>query len=212
MKKTLSTLLLSFIVLSMFAQVKREPPIPVEILFGNNRMALQMSLNKPIVGNLRFNSINSVAADYKNTLTETELVSVNSFIYQFYKYVGVSGGVQWHFKKGLVPNVAVHFSYANPTWLLVLTPYLNFMPTRNSETVAIVEFKPALSDKLKLFTRVQGLYNQNLTDNIHDRSYAYFRLGLTINKYTIGAGANLDYYGPKKIEKQNFGGFFRVDL
>ena len=88
-----------------FAQEKPQPPIPLELMFGNNRVATTMSVNKSIAGKWRYNNITSLAADYKNTRTETELVVVNSFVYQFHRNFGASGGLQYHFLKGLVPNV-----------------------------------------------------------------------------------------------------------
>ena len=197
----------------VFAQEKPQPPIPLELMFGNNRVATTMSVNKSIAGKWRYNNITSLAADYKNTRTETELVVVNSFVYQFHRNFGASGGLQYHFLKGLVPNVAFHASYADPTWLLVFTPYLNFLPERNSETVAIAEYKPLLNDNLRLYTRAMALYNHNITLGAHDRSFYYFRLGLTFGrKYTLGAAANFDYYGPNRAHKDNFGGFFKVDI
>lgn len=36
----------------MMAQAKREPTIPFETLFGNERAALSMSMNKSISGNI----------------------------------------------------------------------------------------------------------------------------------------------------------------
>lgn len=204
-----------FFALTVFgvnAQQKAEPPIPVEVMFGNNRAALQFSVNKSIAGNWRFNNITSATADYKNTRSETEIVVVNSLVYQFHPNFGVSGGLQYHFLKGLVPNAAFHASYADPVWLFVLTPYLNLLPHRNLESVGIAEFKPALSEKIRLYTRAQILYNHDLTDNLHDRSYYYFRLGLTIRRYTFGAAANFDYYGPQRAYKENIGGFFRVTI
>ena len=213
MIKRLFASLLFVLPLFVFAQEKPQPPIPVELMFGNNRAAMTMSINKPIAGKWRFNNITSLAADYKNTRTETELVVVNSFVYQFHPNFGASGGLQYHFLKGFVPNVAFHTSYADPTWLLVFTPYLNFLPDRNSETVAIVEYKPLLNDNLRLYTRAMALYNHNITLGAHDRSFYYFRLGLTFGrKYTVGAAANLDYYGPNRVHKDNFGGFFKVDI
>lgn len=212
MKKLSSTIVLLLFTVVLLAQEKREPPIPVEILFGNQRVNLTISVNKSIAGNFRYLNTTSAAAYYDYTLGRTELVSVNSFAYQFTKNLGLSAGIQYHFIKGFIPNVAMHFSYADPTWLLVLTPYYNFMPWSNLETVGIVEFKPALTANLRLFTRLQGFYSQDFEKNERERGMCYFRLGLTVNKYTIGFGANLDYYRPTMNDIQNYGGFFRVDI
>ncbi|MHB9055329.1 MAG: hypothetical protein ACYC2P_04135 [Paludibacteraceae bacterium] len=212
MKKLSSTIVLLLFTVVLLAQEKREPPIPVEVLFGNQRVNLTVSVNKSIGGNFRYLNTTTAAAYYDYTLGRTELVSVNSFAYQFTKNFGLSAGIQYHFIKGFIPNVAMHFSYADPTWLLVLTPYYNFMPWSNLETVGIVEFKPALTGNLRLFTRLQGFYSHDFEKNERERGMCYFRLGLTVNKYTVGFGANLDYYRPTMNDIQNYGGFFRVDI
>ncbi len=212
MKKQILSLALALMTISLAAQERREPPIAFETLFGNERVALSLSMNKTITGNFNYNNITSAAAYYDYLKGRTELVSVNSIVYQMHKYVGVSGGIQYHFVKGFIPTVALHLSYANPTWLLVLTPYYNFMPWSNMETVGIVEFKPALSDNLKLFTRVQGFYSHNFEAKERERAMLYSRLGLTMKKYTVGFGGNVDYYTPVRPEIQNYGGFVRVDI
>jgi hypothetical protein len=38
------------------------------------------------------------------------------------------------------------------------------------------------------------------------------RAGITKGKFTVGLGANLDYYGPTKMEKDNVGLFTRLAL
>jgi hypothetical protein len=82
----------------------------------------------------------------------------------------------------------------------------------NFETFALLENKPQLTDKLGLYTRVQGLYNHNTKQDFHDRSYLYLRAGLSIKKYQFGLGANFDRYGPFKINQENYGLFVRVEI
>lgn len=212
MMKRICTVYLLMLSFCLCAQEKLQPHIPVEVMFGNNRTNFQLSMNKPVIGKLRYNNISIATAPYDIDKEKPELIMINSLIYQFHPNFGVSGGLQYHFLKGFVPNVAFHTSYANPTWLLVLTPYLNLMPERNAETVAMVEFKPRLNEKLRLYTRAMALYNHSLTLNAHDRSFYYFRVGLTLQRFTFGVGANFDYYGPQKVYKDNFGGFLRVAL
>lgn len=212
MTRFISLSIILIFALQALAQEKPQPPIVFETLFGNERAAMTLSLNKSIGGKFRYNNITSTAAFYDYQKGHTELVSVNSIIYQFHPNFGVSAGTQYHFIKGFIPTAALHLSYANPTWLFVLTPYYNFMPWANLETIGIVEYKPALSDNLRLFTRLQGFYSQDFEKNERERAMMYFRLGLTLKKYTAGFAANLDYYRPAMNEIQNFGGFLRVDI
>lgn len=212
MKKIIVSAVLLLISSVFFAQEKRDKLIPVDLLFGHKRVNLSFSMNKTIDGNFRFMNSTSAAAYYDYLPGKTEIVSTSSLVYQFHKNVGVSGGMQYHFAKGFIPNVAVHFSHANPTWLLSLTPYYNFMPWNSLEAAGLVEFKPALSENLRLFTRIQGFYSHDLEKNERERGILNFRLGLTVKKYTVGLGSNFDYYRPSVNEIQNFGGFVRVDI
>lgn len=196
----------------VFAQEKREPPIPFETFFGNERVALSLSANKSIGGKFRYNNVTSASAFYDREKGVTEIVSVNSIVYQLHKNIGISTGMQYHFMKGLVPSLALHLSYSNPTWLLALTPYYNFMPWSNLETVGIVEFKPALNESWRLFTRVMGFYSQDFEKNERERAMFYFRLGATYKKYTFGVGGNIDGYRPGRPTIRNYGGFVRIDI
>lgn len=214
MRKRIYTFIIFIISVNctVFAQGKREPSIPFETLFGNERVALSMSINKSIGGNFRYSNITSATAFYDYQKGKTELVSVNSIVYQFHKNIGVSAGTQYHFIKGFIPTVALHLSYANPTWLFVLTPYYNFMPWSNLETVAIAEYKPALNEDWRLFTRIMGFYSQDFNKNERERTMLYFRLGATYKKYTFGFGGNIDGYRPERPNIQNYGGFVRIDI
>ncbi len=212
MTRIISFSVILFFAITVFAQERREPPIVFETLFGNERVAMTLSLNKSIAGEFRYNNITSTSVFYDYTKAPRELVSVNSIIYQFHPNIGVSAGTQYHFVKGFIPTAALHLSYANPTWLFVLTPYYNFMPWANLETIGIVEYKPAVSKNLRLFTRLQGFYSQDFKENERERAMLYFRLGLTMQKYTVGFGGNLDYYRPAMNDIQNFGGFVRIDI
>ena len=38
------------------------------------------------------------------------------------------------------------------------------------------------------------------------------RLGLTFRNFTFGAGSNIDYYGPQRVNKNTYGGFLKIDV
>lgn len=213
MRKISSALIVfMFITITLFAQKKPEPPVSVEMMFGNNKAATLMGMNKQVWGPIRYNNITSVSAAYDLKKAKPELIMLNNFLYQFHSNVAAGVGLQYHFLKGLVPSVSVNYSYATPVWLVSVTPYLNFRPDMNSENVAMVEFKPQLTDNLKLYTYALGLYNHNISLSSHDRSFYYFRLGLTKGKFTAGAAANFDYYGPLRNNTNNFGGFVKIAI
>ncbi len=210
MKKVLiSFLTIVLAALPIFAQ---QPPVSVELMFGDKKSTVLMGMNKQIVGPLRYNSITSVASTYDLKKGKPELIMINSFLYQLHPNLGAGAGLQYHFLKGLVPSVSLNASYVNPVWMITVMPFLNLQPERNSENVAIVEFKPQLTDKLRLYTYALALYNHNITLNEHDRSFYYFRLGLTLKQFTIGGAVNMDYYGPIRFQQNNYGAFVKINI
>lgn len=207
---------LLFASFTLFSQQVSPPPapIPVEVMFGNNRMNFQLILNKPMdaKGKFSFFNVTNGAVDYHNKNEETEIVVVNSVNYDLGNNFKASAGAQWHFKLGLVPIAGFQYFKANPTWLLLVSPNICFLPTTNMEVVSLVEFKPVLSPKSRLYTRAQVLYNQVIDGGIHARSGYTFRAGISRQKFTYGIGMNFDYYGPFKSEKLNTGAFVRLSL
>lgn len=211
MKNPLIVLAFVASVFSLFAQ---KAPLPVEVMAGNNRANLLIIINRPIDASGKFNFFNVTvgAADYKNTPSETEMVINNAITYGIGKGFSAAAGLQWHYKLGFVPTLGFQFLKASPDYLLVVFPTLNFQPNQAFETVAIAELKPKLSEKLRLYTRFQGLLVQDIELGSHARSGLSVRAGLTFDKYTFGLGSNFDVYGPMKFEKTNHGIFFQMRL
>lgn len=190
------------------------PPLPVEATFGNNRLHFQAVINRPVSANgkLSFFNLSTGAVDYSNTASETEMVVVNNLTYALFGNFKVTGGAEWHYKLGLVPQLGLQYFKANRTWLVLVNPSINMQPSKSTATIGIVEYKPALSQKAQLYTRAQVLYIQSLEDGKHARSALMLRAGITHGKFTFGLGANFDYYGPMKNQKDNVGLFTRLAL
>lgn len=91
-------------------------------------------------------------------------------------------------------------------------PRVDVSRNANIEGLGIIEYKPALSDKWRLYTRLQGTYVHAMTADLHTRSYIRSRVGFTYKEFTFGAAANLEYYSPLKHNQSNIGGFLQVAL
>jgi hypothetical protein len=206
-------LIIAFVasVSTVFAQ---KAPLPVEVMAGNNRANLLIIINRPIdaAGKFNFFNVTVGAADYQNTPSETEMIINNSITYGLGKGFSAASGLQWHYKLGFVPTVGFQFLKASPDYLIVVFPTLNFKPGHAFETVALAEYKPKLSEKVRLYTRLQGLLVRDIEVGTHARSGLTLRAGLTFDKFTVGLGSNFDAYGPMKFEKSNHGLFLQMRL
>ena len=183
--------------------------IPIETMFGNRRINYLSILNIPVESSRKFSyfSIISVASPYDQTYAPNELIISNALTFKLIDKLFATGGLQYHFLNGIVPISGFQFLSKNAKWLYVLNSSIAFARDIRLQNVGIVEFKPRLSDLLKLYTRLQGIYNLKLKNRLHERSLVYLRTGLTIQKTSLGVGYNLDFYGPNKTIQENFGIF-----
>ncbi len=187
------------------------PPIPAEVFFGNEYFNFQMITAKPLSksGKLGFFNVTTFNGSYKNDLVKNEFLSQALLNYSIFKGLAITGGVSINHVTGFRPTLGLQYLYANQNWLAILLPRVDLTQDNNIDVFSLVQYSPS-NKKVNPYIRIQGLYNQNPTTNFHDRSYAYFRAGVSIKKIQFGLGANLDWYGPIKVHTQNYGGFFRV--
>ena len=115
-------------------------------------------------------------------------------------------------KTGFSPTTGLQYVYATPKILFVLAPGILLTTDYNLQGVAVFEYKPQLLPNWKLYSRLQGFYNQNTREGYHQRSYIVARLGLSHKLTDVGLGANLDWYGSARLYKENFGLFLRYSF
>jgi hypothetical protein len=189
-------------------------PIPVELVIGHNRFGFQFVMNKKFSPSSRFSFLNAniFASDYNNSRDNLDLVAVAQIGYDLYKGFGPTVGLSVNSVAGLSPTAGVQYVFVNRKILLVLTPTIEVSESNNIQGLIIGEYRPTLSSKVDLFSRVQALYNYDTNNEFHQRSYIQLRLGAGIGKYQFGPAMNLDYYGPEKVFKGNYGAFVRFNF
>lgn len=189
------------------------PPINTEMLVGSRGLSYQMIVNKKFqsVPRLGFFSVMNFQTDWKSSEMKDYMMQGN-LTFEIIKGLDISSGFIWVPFQGIRPSAGIMYTYANQEWLVVANPRVDLTKDTNAEVLALVEYKPQLNDKLKLYTRLQGLYTQNVSQDIHARSYIMARAGITLKDITFGVGANFDFYGPTKVTDQNIGGFVNINL
>ncbi|WP_051881950.1 hypothetical protein [Chryseobacterium soli] len=207
-------LLTSFIANAQEKVTHNEAPSPVELNIGNNRFGLQFLMNKHFTPASKFSflSVTSFESTYNNDINNLDFINNSQVSYEIYKGFGVATGISVNRVSGLTPIVGLEYVFVNKEILLVLTPTYHLSKNKNIEGLALIEYKPKLTEKINLYTRFQTLYNYNSENNQHERSYMQFRLGVGISNYQFGLVTNLDYYGAAKILKENYGVFLRFNF
>ena len=122
MKKLLVVFALGCLLTTSYAQQDiKDHTITFETLFGRHRVNSALGVTTDIAWILRYNNSTSAAVPYIYDKGLIELVSLNSIIFQVHKNIGISGGVNYHYRKGFMPSLGIHLSYSNPS--LLLCPY-----------------------------------------------------------------------------------------
>ncbi|WHT39229.1 hypothetical protein QNH98_00450 [Myroides sp. mNGS23_01] len=220
MRFSIPILIFLCLVSSSFAQEKQAnselstTPIPIEALFTTEAVNLRMTVNKKIVAQSRWGFFSAVDLlnTYDNNKDKNETMVLATVSYELLKGVSIHGGMWTNNIIGTRPTIGLSYTLLGKDFVLVNMPRVDLIENHNIENVLIFEYFPSLTENLRFYGRVQGLYNYDLNHKAHDRSYIDLRIGVTYKKVKMGIGANLDFYGPKAIYKQNIGVFVRTTL
>ncbi len=190
----------------LFAQTK---PTPIEILLGNNRIQAQTIISKNFT-NPKWGvfSLTTLAGDYSNQdKTNNEVVSNIQLNYEIYKGIRLASGASFNSAKGFSPLVGLQYVY-NKKLMLVLNPTIELNKEVSLKSFALLEFIQKKTEKPGFYARIQSLYVQNISVDLHERSFILGRIGIFYKGFATGIGINHDLYGASKKVKNNLGLFF----
>lgn len=184
-------------------------PIPIEALATDEAINFQMIVSKRFLSRSKFGffSVVNLLDTYGNDRGKNEFMVLSMASYALFKGLSLNAGLWTNSALGARPTVAVNYTHIGKEFLIVCVPRVDLIQDHNVESVLIAEFFPMLSDDWGLYNRVQALYNYNVEQEAHDRSYFYVRVGASYKTFRFGVGNNLDYYGPARIHNQSWGLF-----
>ncbi|MCR4032096.1 MULTISPECIES: hypothetical protein [Flavobacterium] len=222
--KILSISALSFFCATAFAQTDtlsvgppqiHDVPIPVEAFASNNGVSFQLIVSKHFNSNSRFGFFN-VSQFTGNYTTEdqnkNEMMTLALATFDVWKGFSLNAGAYIDNFTGFSPTAGVQYVFANREFLIIALPRIDLIRNYNFELFGLVEYRPMFNAKWGLYTRVQALYNENIKQEYHERSYVNLRLGTAYENYQFGIGYNYDVYGPFKTSQNSIGGFLRAEL
>jgi hypothetical protein len=214
--KTLMVILLGICPLITLAQGPPVPPIPVELMFGHERLDFQLVFKRNFSPQSRF-SLLAIAVFSENYAKEKRIGDSVVIPFQVNYALGKSGfslaaGAEANSSVGLGTTLGISHGFANKKWLAISV--LNFQPgpAQQAKLFGLYEFKPALNETWSFYSRAQYVYNYGIADSQHKRSFLYLRAGLKKGPLGFGLGANFDRFGPAKITRDNYGVFTRWEF
>ncbi len=215
--KIVFTVIASFILMSgSFAQ------IPVEVFVGNKKTSFDLLFfkffkNKETANSrfLFFNR-NRVSIDYKQTSTTylptfgfTEAVSYNHPNLKGFAPVIVAQVNN----KGVYPKAGIqYFHHMNNftffSWIVCET-----LKNPKLDLFILTRFEPKLTAKLNLFTQLELVNAFPTVSTGNFNLFQRVRVGLKINSFQFGAGADFNEFGNSTfVNTNNIGGFLRYEF
>ena len=187
-------------------------PIPIEAFSTDKGLLMQMTVAKKLQSNSKLGmfALTEYYADYNNEKEKHKYLIQTFLTYDLGKGFSIIGGGAINQASGFRPTIGVQYIYAKNDIFALIIPRVDLTETNNLEAFGFVEYTPKINEKLGIYTRVQGVYNHNPKDNLHDISYIRLRAGLSYQNFQFGLGANFAQYGPLKINENSYGIFVRA--
>lgn len=205
--KTICTL--TFFLLFSCILVKAQP-IPVELMMGNKYGTVNLSFSKNFsqTSRLGFFHMNTVQFDYKDKNNNSFILQDQIYVETF-KNLRVAGGVVYS-NGGFNPTAGLQYVYSGKKIFFLCAPRVNIVSNPSYDIMTIIQYKPELNDRVKLYTRLQMLNVFDKGGNI--KSYQWIRLGLEVKGIQFGLAADVDEYGPNPSATSNMGVFIRKEI
>jgi hypothetical protein len=209
--------IITFFLTSTFVKAQAPtPPIPLELMFGNDRLDFQMVVKRNFTPQSKF-SVLAIAVFSENYGKEKKIGDSVVIPFQVNYALGKSGlslavGGEANSVAGFGTTVGLTHSKATKEILAITVLSYQLSSDQNLKIFGIYEYKPALNEKWSIYSRLQLTYNQGMAEGFHNRSFLYLRAGLKKGPLGFGLGANFDAYGPNKVARENYGVFTRWEF
>lgn len=192
------------------------PPTPMEFMFGNDRLDFQLVFKRNFTPQSKF-SVLAIAVFSENYAKGKRLGDSVVIPFQVNYALGNSGlslaaGAEANSVAGFGTNLGLTHSKATKEILAISVLSYQLSSAKNIKFFGLYEYKPALTEKWSLYSRLQLTYNQGMAEGFHNRSFLYLRAGLKKGPLGFGLGANFDAYGPSKVARENYGVFTRWEF
>jgi len=212
---TVTLLLFLLISFSLKAQAPI-PPLPMEMMFGQDRMDYQLVMKRNFTATSKF-SVLAIAVFSENYGKGKKLGDSVVIPFQVNYALGKSGfslaaGGEANSVAGFGTTIGLTHSKATKEILAISVLSYQLSSAQNVKFFGLYEYKPALNEKWSIYSRLQLTYNQGMAEGSHNRSFLYLRAGLKKGPLGFGLGANFDAYGPSKVARENYGVFTRWEF
>lgn len=189
---------------------------PAELMAGNKYIHYQHSISQSFNSGAVFGwqHIATLIKRYNTNVEKKgfpdELMNQAYITATISQSISLKGGLFYSNAGGFKPSVGLQFFRHKKDWVVILSPRADIGKLAAYELFVLTEFTPAVSQKMRLYFRVQAM--SNVGSKQHNRSYQQVRIGFDTGGFQIGGGVTLDEYGTSDAMHYNAGVFIRKML
>lgn len=185
-----------------------KPPIPVELMVGNEHSLYKMIVTKPINHKIKFYNLLSCEVNHQD-FEFSIIVNQTVLYYDFNENFSVGLGSSIKTFGGFKPLFSVLYSKFTESVGYIIQPSIELHKEGVKELFCMFEYTYQNKKELKPYFRIDALLNWKKN---HDFSYTNLRLGFNKNGLMFGPALNTQYFGVAPNLQNNWGGFIRVML
>lgn len=209
--KQLTVLLFLMVPLFSYSQEEEksifQPPIPTELMVGNEYSLFKMIVTKQIKGNqLKFYNLLSYEVDYAD-LEATNFFNQTVVFYDINTKLRAGLGLNYKSFGGAKPIFSILFSKFGKTGGYVIQPTLELHGEGAKELFALFEYIHQNNKNFQPYFRLDA-FTAFLKK--HDYSYFNWRVGVNRKSLRFGPALNVQYFGTQGANRLNWGGFVQV--
>jgi len=184
-----------------------KPPVPVELMIGNEALLFKMVVTKPIYNSkIKFYNLTTLESNFV-TSSASNIFNQTVIFYDFNSKFSFGLGGSYSSYNSLKPIAAVLYSSFNANRGFLVQPSLVLEKGGSKELFSMFEYVHFLNPKLKSYFRIDAFTSW---ENTHDFSYLNWRVGVNTKVGNFGPAVNVNFVGKEALNYYNFGAFFNV--
>ncbi len=184
-----------------------KPPVPVELMIGNEALYFKMVVTKPIYNSkFKFYNLMNFTSNFIDG-TASNIFNQTVLFYDLSTKFSVGFGSNYSSFSSLKPVVSALYSDFNAKRGFIIQPTLVLEKKGAKELFSMYEFSYVLNPKFKGYFRFDAFTSW---EEQHDFSYLNGRVGVGTRFGNFGPALNISFVGKGALKYYNIGAFYNI--
>ncbi len=186
-----------------------KPPVPVEIMLGNEALLFKMVVTKPIYNSkFKFYNLMTFESNFINS-SATNIFNQTVVFYDVFSKFSVGIGSNYSSYSNLKPVASVLYSNFTSNRGFILQPSMVLEKNGAKELFSMFEYTYVFHPKFKGYFRLDAFTSWQKR---HEFSYLNWRVGINSRVGRFGPAITIQFVGDKAYQFYNFGAFYNISI